>query len=130
MPSFLWRFFPSIAMELESQGADAGPQADPWCIFHDDRLQLFQSLPNLTAVPVAILASFFSQRLGRQPTLLVSALLYLAAVALSAGSCNQAMLLAGRVVLGFALGGLIQSAPLLLSEMVSRAEGRMSLTFC
>lgn len=68
---------------------------------------------------MAITASFMSDRLGRRDTLLAAASLYLLAVTLAATAGSMAMLIAGRVILGFAVGGILQSAPLYLSEVVS-----------
>lgn len=116
LPAFLARFFPDLA---EGYHSAQGSTSDPWCAYHDRTLQLFQSLPNLTAVPAALAASAASRVLGRRPPLLASAAVYLLAVALGACAGGRAVLLAGRAVLGLAIGGILQSAPLLLSEMVS-----------
>ncbi|KAL6650823.1 hypothetical protein ACP70R_009748 [Stipagrostis hirtigluma subsp. patula] len=68
-----------------------------------------------------------TKRIGRQATMLFGGAMFLAGSAISAGAVHIAMLIIGRMLLGFGMGFTAQAAPLYLAE-TSPAKWRGAFT--
>ncbi|MDQ2815541.1 MAG: sugar porter family MFS transporter [Actinomycetota bacterium] len=82
----------------------------------------------------AILGAFFGSRLserhGRRLTVLILACIFAVGALGSAAAPSPWLLVAGRVVLGFAVGGATQTVPMYVAELApARHRGRLVLTF-
>ena len=62
MASFQAEFFPDIYARTASGAGDD----DPWCKFHDHRLQLFSSVMFLSGAVVALPAGYAARAYGRK----------------------------------------------------------------
>jgi sugar porter (SP) family MFS transporter len=84
----------------------------------------------LGAVIGALTCSRLSERRGRRGTLLLVAGLFVIGALWSALAPNPELLSAGRLVLGFAVGGATQTAPMYVAELAPpRFRGRLVLCF-
>ncbi|WP_122816928.1 sugar porter family MFS transporter [Nocardioides pantholopis] len=84
----------------------------------------------LGAVIGALACSFLSERLGRKGTILVVCAVFVVGSLASALAPNPWLLVAGRVVLGFAVGGATQTVPMYVAELApARHRGRLVLAF-
>jgi len=113
MPSFQQEFFPSVyEANQENQGS-----TDPWCVYDSATLQLFTSSLFLAGLVISLPAAYATRRLGRKFTMICSATCFLIGATLNAAAQDLAMLIIGRIFLGFGVGGANQTVPLYLSEM-------------
>ena len=74
------------------------------------------------AVLGAIVAGSLSDRFGRRPVILVTALAFVIGALLSAAAGSVAMLLAGRLLIGIAIGVASMLTPLYLAEIAPAAS--------
>ncbi|MGY1857156.1 sugar porter family MFS transporter [Modestobacter sp. SYSU DS0290] len=82
------------------------------------------------AVVGALVCSWLSQRLGRRTTLLIVAAVFVIGSLAASLAPNPVTLSLARVVLGFAVGGATQTAPVYVAELApSRYRGRLVLFF-
>lgn len=110
MPGFVSKFFPHISPDTSSS---------PWCTYADNNLQLFTSALFLSGMVATVPAAWLSSAHGRKTSMLLAGLCFLAGVGLCAGAVELAMLICGRILLGFGIGLANQCVPVYLSEMVS-----------
>ena len=75
----------------------------------------------------AVVAGGLSDRFGRRPVILVTALAFLAGALLSAAAGSVAVLLSGRLLIGIAIGVASMLTPLYLAE-ISPAVSRGAIT--
>jgi MFS family permease len=99
MVSFQEQFFPDIYAKTIS-----GERQDPYCKFHDMRLQLFSAVMFLSGAVIALPAGHAARMFGRKVTMLVSGCFFLLGAGLQAGAHNLAQLVIGRSILGFGVG--------------------------
>ncbi len=84
----------------------------------------------LGAVIGALTCSYLSERRGRKGTLVMLAVIFVIGSLWCAFSPNPVLLSLGRLVLGFAVGGATQTAPMYVAEMSPPAfRGRLVLCF-
>ena len=82
------------------------------------------------AVIGALVCSRLSERLGRRTTLLIVATVFVVGSLAAAFAPNPLMRSLARVVLGFAVGGATQTAPVYVAELApTRYRGRLVLFF-
>ena len=82
------------------------------------------------AVIGALSCSFLSERLGRRRTILVVAGVFVLGTLLCSVAPSPWFLVAGRVVLGFAVGGATQTVPMYVAELApANRRGRLVLAF-
>ncbi len=82
------------------------------------------------AVIGALVCSRLSQRLGRRTTLLIVAAVFVVGSLSASLAPNPEMLSLARIVLGFAVGGATQTAPVYVAELApSKYRGRLVLFF-
>ncbi|WP_082279392.1 sugar porter family MFS transporter [Mycobacterium colombiense] len=84
----------------------------------------------LGAVAGALTCSWLSDRRGRRGTLLMLAVVFIVGALWCADAPDSVMLSLGRLVLGFAVGGATQTAPMYVAELSPPAyRGRLVLCF-
>eukprot|EP00887_Chlorella_sp_A99_P004783 scaffold4.g4783.t1 len=108
------QFFPEV------YNRNHGPEAqstNPYCVYDDQKLQIFTSLLFLAGLFSSLFAAKVTQRFGRKLTMTVGAIRFLIGTGLCSGAVALGMLIVGRLCLGFGVGFVNQVAPLYLSEM-------------
>lgn len=84
----------------------------------------------LGAVVGALTCSWLSDRCGRRGTLLMLAVVFIVGALWCADASDSVVLALGRLVLGFAVGGATQTAPMYVAELSPPAyRGRLVLCF-
>jgi sugar porter (SP) family MFS transporter len=82
------------------------------------------------AVIGALTCSYLSEKRGRKGTLVMLAVIFVVGALWCAFSPNPTMLVLGRLVLGFAVGGATQTAPMYVAELAPPLyRGRLVLCF-
>lgn len=118
---FLAMFFP---------GVHSTSTTDPYCKYDDWQLQLFTSSLYLAGAFSALVGSHWTTKLGRRPIMITAGIWFLLGAILDAAAMNQAMLIIGRVCLGFGVGLANQSVPMFLAEMAPyKLRGAMNMLF-
>ncbi|GER40521.1 major facilitator superfamily protein [Striga asiatica] len=126
MPSFLKKFFPHVYEKEENMV----PGTNSYCKFDDATLTLFTSSLYLAALVASLCASHVTRLLGRKCSMLFGGSLFLTGAILNGFAQNVAMLIIGRIFLGFGIGFANQSAPVYLSEMAPyRYRGALNMCF-
>ncbi|TVU14361.1 hypothetical protein EJB05_37824, partial [Eragrostis curvula] len=110
MDSFLRKFFPEVISGKKNAKVDA------YCKYDNQWLTAFTSSLFIAATLSSLVASRVTRRVGRQAIMLIGGILFLAGSVINAAAVNIAMLIIGRMLLGFGLGFTLQAAPLYLSE--------------
>ncbi|KAK6945738.1 Major facilitator, sugar transporter-like, partial [Dillenia turbinata] len=111
MEPFLQKFFPSVLKKM----AEATP--NQYCIFDSQLLTLFTSSFYLSGLVASLLAGRITIAGGRKATLLLGGVIFLVGSAVGGFATNVAMLILGRLLLGFGVGFTNQAAPVYLAEM-------------
>ncbi|XP_051125475.1 sugar carrier protein C-like [Andrographis paniculata] len=125
MDSFLMRFFPSV---YHKEKLDAN--TNQYCKFDSVTLTLFTSSLYLAALASSIVASTVTRKLGRKLSMLFGGILFCAGALINGFAQNVAMLIVGRILLGFGIGFANQSVPLYLSEMAPyKYRGALNIGF-
>jgi MFS family permease len=84
----------------------------------------------LGAVIGALTCSYLSEKRGRKGTLVMLAILFVVGALWCAVAPNPVVLSLGRLVLGFAVGGATQTAPMYVAELAPpKFRGRLVLCF-
>jgi sugar porter (SP) family MFS transporter len=84
----------------------------------------------LGAVIGALGCSLLSERLGRKRTILLVAGVFVVGTLAASLAPSPWFLVAGRVILGFAVGGATQTVPMYVAELApAKQRGRLVLTF-
>ncbi|KAK3142438.1 hypothetical protein QOZ80_4BG0346450 [Eleusine coracana subsp. coracana] len=121
MESFLRKFFPEVLSGKKNANRDA------YCRYDDQLLTAFTSSLFIAATLSSLVAGRVTRTVGRQAVMLMGGALFLAGSAVNAGAINIAMLITGRMLLGFGVGFTAQAAPLYLAE-TSPARWRGAFT--
>ncbi|XP_054790420.1 sugar transport protein 10-like [Prosopis cineraria] len=125
MDPFLIKFFPSVYRRIKS-----GVHENTYCKFEDEILTLFTSSLYLAALIASFFASTTTRILGRKPSMFLGGLFFLVGALLNGFSVNIAMLIIGRILLGFGVGYCNQSVPVYLSEMApATIRGALNMGF-
>ncbi|KAK7410527.1 hypothetical protein VNO78_01370 [Psophocarpus tetragonolobus] len=111
MVPFLEKFFPDILRKV------ANAEVNMYCVYDSQVLTLFTSSLYLAGLISSLAASRVTAVLGRRNTILLGGVTFLVGGALNGGAENIAMLILGRILLGFGVGFTNQAAPLYLSEI-------------
>lgn len=88
-----------------------------YCKFNDQGLATFTSSLYLAGLVASLCASPVTRNYGRRITIISGGIFFLIGAVLNAAAQNLAMLLLGRIMLGFGIGFGNQAVPLYLSEM-------------
>ncbi|ESW08241.1 hypothetical protein PHAVU_009G030700 [Phaseolus vulgaris] len=111
MVPFLEKFFPDILRKI------GGSEVNMYCVYDSQVLTLFTSSLYLAGLVSSLAASRVTTSLGRRNTIFLGGVVFLLGASLNGGAQNIAMLILGRVLLGFGVGFTNQAAPLYLSEI-------------
>ncbi|BAF14867.2 sugar transport protein MST1-like [Oryza sativa Japonica Group] len=124
MKPFLATFFPKVLMRM----ADA--KRDQYCVFDSHALTAFTSSLYVAGLVASLAAGRVTRWLGRRGVMLMGGALFFAGGAMTGGAVNVAMLIVGRMLLGFGVGFTNQAAPLYLAEMAPpRFRGSLTVGF-
>ncbi|KAL6179891.1 hypothetical protein ACLB2K_046562 [Fragaria x ananassa] len=111
MPSFLLKFFPSVLKKA------AATKPNIYCVYDSQLLTTFTSSLYIAGMFATLVASRLVKTIGRRNVMLLGGSTFLVGSALNGGAVNVAMLILGRMMLGFGLGFTNQAAPIYLSEV-------------
>ncbi|CAL5224139.1 g6772 [Coccomyxa viridis] len=126
MPAFLAKFFPDVYHHTQNPGH--GDSA--YCKYNNQGLQLFTSCLFIAAAFSSLVGGYTTRALGRRRTMTIGGLLFIIGAALQAGAVHLAMLIVGRVMLGFGVGLANQSVPMYLSEIAPpKLRGALNFMF-
>ncbi|XP_010676976.1 sugar transport protein 1 [Beta vulgaris subsp. vulgaris] len=125
MPMFLEKFFPSVyRQQMENSGTNQ------YCKFNSTKLTMFTSSLYLAALIASVVASTVTRKLGRKMSMFFGGLLFCVGAIINAAAQNVAMLIIGRILLGFGIGFANQSVPVFLSEMAPyKHRGALNMMF-
>ncbi|KAF3685493.1 Sugar carrier protein C [Capsicum annuum] len=125
MDSFLSKFFHSVYTKEK-----ADKSTNQYCKFDSQTLTMFTSSLYLAALVSSLVASTVTRKLGRRLSMLFGGVLFCAGALINGFAKNVAMLIVGRILLGFGIGFANQSVPLYLSEMAPyRYRGALNIGF-
>ncbi|CAN6275878.1 unnamed protein product [Urochloa humidicola] len=110
MESFLEKFFPEVLRGMKSAKRDA------YCKYDNQLLTAFTSSMYIAGMLASLVASGVTRRVGRKAVMLIGGTMFLTGSVINAGAVNIAMLIIGRILLGFGVGFTAQAAPLYLAE--------------
>jgi MFS transporter, SP family, sugar:H+ symporter len=98
MESFLRKFFPDVLHGMKSAKRDA------YCKYDNQKLTAFTSSMYIAGMLSSLVASRVTRRVGRQVVMLTGGAMFLAGSVINAAAVNIAMLIIGRILLGFGVG--------------------------
>ncbi|KAF2320105.1 hypothetical protein GH714_023709 [Hevea brasiliensis] len=126
MDDFLKKFFPAV----HRRQSLVHQSVNQYCAFDSQILTLFTSSLYLAALVSSIFASYITRKLGRRVSMVAGGLLFAVGAILNGFSQNLAMLIIGRLLLGFGIGSANQSVPIYLSEVAPhRYRGGLNMMF-
>lgn len=99
MDSFLEKFFPSVYRKQK-----AVDSTNQYCKFDSQTLTMFTSSLYVAALFSSLVAAWVTRRLGRRLSMLAGAVLFCAGALVNGLAQNIAMLIVGRILLGFGIG--------------------------
>ena len=102
MDSFLSKFFPDVIEGRKNAKVDA------YCKYDNQWLTAFTSSLWIAGTLSSLVASRVTRRVGRQAIMLIGGALFLTGSIINAAAVNIAMLIIGRMLLGFGLGFTLQ----------------------
>ncbi|XP_044453350.1 sugar transport protein MST1 isoform X1 [Triticum aestivum] len=102
MESFLSKFFPEVQSRMKS------PKRDAYCKYDNQWLTAFTSSLFIAGTLSSLVASRVTRSVGRQAIMLIGGVMFLAGSIINAAAVNIAMLIIGRILLGFGLGFTLQ----------------------
>ncbi|KAI5407986.1 sugar transport protein 5 [Lathyrus oleraceus] len=111
MVPFLEKFFPDILKKA------ANAKHDTYCVYDSQLLTLFTSSLYLAGLVTSLMSSRFTAKIGRRNTIMLGGVIFLVGGAINGGAQNIAMLILGRIFLGFGVGFTNQATPLYVSEI-------------
>ncbi|KAI9074498.1 hypothetical protein K1719_043560 [Acacia pycnantha] len=130
MDPFLIKFFPFVYKKMKAEEGHETRSCSAYCRFNNDILTLFTSSLYLAALIASLFASNTTRILGRKTSMFLGGLFFLVGALLNGFALNVAMLIIGRLLLGFGVGYCNQSVPLYLSEMAPpNIRGALNMGF-
>ncbi|KAK4415559.1 Sugar transport protein 14 [Sesamum alatum] len=125
MDDFLKEFFPGIYRRKQEH-----LQETDYCKYDNQILTLFTSSLYFAALVSTFGASHVTRNKGRRASIICGSISFFAGAILNAAAQNIAMLIIGRILLGFGIGFGNQAVPLYLSEMApARIRGAVNQLF-
>ncbi|WOL17476.1 sugar carrier protein C-like [Canna indica] len=125
MDSFLLKFFPEVYQRQKTDST-----TNQYCKFNSHLVTLFTSSLYLAALISCFFASTVTRVLGRKWSMFSGGLTFLVGASINCAAKDIAMLIIGRILLGFGVGFAIQSVPLYLSEMApAKLRGMLNIGF-
>jgi MFS family permease len=98
MEPFLRRFFPHVLRRM------AAAKRDEYCLYDSQALTAFTSSLYVAGLFASLVASRVTRAMGRQAVMLMGGALFFAGGAMTGAAVNIAMLIVGRMLLGFGVG--------------------------
>lgn len=98
MVPFLSKFFPDVLRKA------AEAKTNMYCVYDSQTLTLFTSSLYLAGLIASLVASRVTTALGRRNTMVFGGCTFFVGAAINGGAANVAMLILGRLLLGFGLG--------------------------
>lgn len=98
MVPFLKKFFPSILRKA------AEAKTNIYCVFDSQVLTSFTSSLYIAGLTSSLVASRLTAAIGRKNTMVLGGCTFLTGAAINGGAANIAMLILGRILLGFGVG--------------------------
>lgn len=98
MVPFLQKFFPSILRKA------AEAKTNMYCMYDSQVLTSFTSSLYIAGLAASLVASRLTTTLGRKNTMVLGGCTFLVGAAINGGAANIAMLILGRILLGFGVG--------------------------
>ncbi|XP_074272658.1 sugar transport protein 5-like [Silene latifolia] len=111
MVPFLQEFFPSILKNA------ANAETNMYCVYDSQLLTSFTSSLYIAGVIASVVASRVTATYGRKFTMVLGGCTFFLGALINGASINIAMLIIGRLLLGFGVGFTNQAAPVYLSEV-------------
>ncbi|XP_062101270.1 sugar transport protein 5 [Humulus lupulus] len=111
MGPFLKKFFPSV----QRNAAEA--KTNMYCVYDSQALTAFTSSLYIAGLAASLVASRLTATLGRRNSMVFGGCTFFIGAAINGGAANIAMLILGRILLGFGVGFTNQAAPVYLSEV-------------
>ncbi|GAB2303054.1 Transcription factor stp1 [Dionaea muscipula] len=125
MSDFLKKFFPSVYRKEE-----ADESTNQYCKFDSQILTMFTSSLYLAALLSSTVASTVTRKFGRKLSMLFGGVLFFSGALINGFARDVAMLIVGRILLGFGVGFANQSVPLYVSEMAPyKYRGALNIGF-
>ncbi|KAE8056899.1 hypothetical protein FH972_013631 [Carpinus fangiana] len=103
MVPFLHKFFPSVLRKA------AEAKTNMFCVFDSQLLTSFTSSLYIAGLAASLVASRVTAAIGRKNTIVIGGCTFFAGAAINGGAANVAMLILGRILLGFGVGFTNQS---------------------
>ncbi|XP_031386807.1 sugar carrier protein A [Punica granatum] len=124
MDGFLQKFFPEVYRNKQHA------RENNYCKYNDQVLASFTSSLYLAGLVASLVASPITRNYGRRASIICGGISFLIGAILNASAVNLAMLLLGRIILGFGIGFGNQAVPLYLSEMApAHLRGALNMMF-
>nr|CAD1825128.1 unnamed protein product [Ananas comosus var. bracteatus] len=98
MESFLRLFFPDVLRKMSEA------KRDEYCLYDSQKLTAFTSSLYIAGLAASLVAGSLTKAVGRQAILLLGGALFFVGAAVNAAAVNVAMLIIGRILLGFGVG--------------------------
>lgn len=98
MAPFLKKFFPSVLRKASEA------KTNIYCIYDSQVLTAFTSSLYIAGLASSLVASRLTAVVGRRNTILLGGCTFFAGSAINGGAANIAMLILGRILLGFGVG--------------------------
>ncbi|XP_027092631.1 sugar transport protein 5 [Coffea arabica] len=111
MEPFLQKLFPSILKNA------AGAKTNVYCVYDSQVLTAFTSSLYVAGLAASLGASRLTAAQGRRNVMVLGGFTFLAGAAINGGAQTIAMLILGRILLGFGVGFTNQATPVYLSEV-------------
>ncbi|XP_039122755.1 LOW QUALITY PROTEIN: sugar transport protein 14-like [Dioscorea cayenensis subsp. rotundata] len=125
MDDFLKEFFPKVYRRKHEPLHETD-----YCKFDSQLLTLFTSSLYFAGLVSTFAASRVTTKYGRRMSILVGSISFFLGGAINAGAVNIAMLIIGRILLGFGIGFGNQAVPLYLSEIApAKHRGKVNQLF-
>ncbi|KAF5740226.1 sugar transport protein 5-like isoform X1 [Tripterygium wilfordii] len=124
MQAFLEKFFPSVLRKATEA------KTNLYCMYDSHILTAFTSSLYIAGLAASLAASRLTAAFGRKNIMVIGGCTFLAGSAVNGGAANVAMLLLGRILLGFGVGFTNQATPVYLSEVApSKWRGAFNTGF-
>ncbi|KAJ3693162.1 hypothetical protein LUZ60_008642 [Juncus effusus] len=124
MESFLKEFFPNVVKRM------ATAKSNEYCVYDNQSLTAFTSSLYIAGLAASLVASKITKAIGRQKIMLLGGAMFFAGAAVNAAAVNIAMLIIGRMLLGFGIGFTNQATPVYLAETSpARYRGAFTTAF-
>ncbi|CAI9097476.1 OLC1v1033909C2 [Oldenlandia corymbosa var. corymbosa] len=124
MDGFLSKFFPTVYTQKKHA------HENNYCKYNNQGLAAFTSSLYLAGLVSSLVASPITRKYGRRGSIICGGLSFIIGATLDASAVNLAMLILGRIMLGFGIGFGNQAVPLYLSEMApTHLRGGLNMMF-